>query len=279
MLIVCTREGQLCNRLFHFAHIVSFALDNNERLWYPHIDEYGRFFRNLTSSRLEKYKLVIYSNSILRLSLRVLRWLLKKIPGTRFLRYSEAVEEVDLAIFKGDDRRLLFLSGWLFRDYVALRKHREFIKSIFEFDEQVVADCLEKTVQLRCDNGLLVGVHIRRGDYIDFENGRFFYSDEVYKDKIDQLRKLFLDLGRNAYFIICTNDNSVHSSELLSDVDIMHNRGSDMSDLCMLSRCDYIIGPPSTYSGWASFYGSVPLAYITEANQIMKRSDFAVIDD
>ena len=278
MLIVCTKEGQLCNRLFHFAHIATFSIDNNERLWYPHIYDYAHLFGNLSPSKLKKYNLIIYSNTFLRQSLRVFRRVLKGISAGRFLRCVEAVQEVDLAEFGGDGNRILFLSGWLFRDYISLKKHRELIKAIFEFDEQLVAVCRIKTEQLRRKNAILVGVHIRRGDYIDFENGKFFYSDEVYKDKINQLKKLFFDLEKDINFIICTNDNSVHSSELLSGVDIIHNRGSDLSDLCILSFCDYIVGPPSTFSGWASFYGSVPLAYIMEAAQIMKRSDFAVID-
>ena len=34
--------------------------------------------------------------------------------------------------------------------------------------------------------------------------------------------------------------------------------GTEIGDLYSLAACDYIIGPPSTYTQWASFYGQVP---------------------
>jgi hypothetical protein len=34
--------------------------------------------------------------------------------------------------------------------------------------------------------------------------------------------------------------------------------GHFIEDLYALASCDYIIGPPSTFSQWASFYGNVP---------------------
>ena len=42
-----------------------------------------------------------------------------------------------------------------------------------------------------------------------------------------------------------------------------------------MSQCDYLIGAyPSTYSGWASFYGKVPLFSLYGTNFPELESDF-----
>jgi hypothetical protein len=43
------------------------------------------------------------------------------------------------------------------------------------------------------------------------------------------------------------------------------SRGSAVEDLYSLARCDYLLGPPSTFSLWASFYGNVPLHQMASA--------------
>lgn len=47
--------------------------------------------------------------------------------------------------------------------------------------------------------------------------------------------------------------------------------GHFIEDMYTLAECDYIFGPPSTYTMWASFYGKRPLQKIREKNQ---RIDF-----
>lgn len=50
-------------------------------------------------------------------------------------------------------------------------------------------------------------------------------------------------------------------------------------DLYSLSKADYIIGPPSSYSAWASLYGSVPLCFIEDSKADFSISDFIDIKD
>ena len=43
-----------------------------------------------------------------------------------------------------------------------------------------------------------------------------------------------------------------------------------------MSLCDAILGPPSTFSQWASFMGRVPRLQIKSRDQIVREEDFAV---
>jgi len=44
-----------------------------------------------------------------------------------------------------------------------------------------------------------------------------------------------------------------------------------------LSKCDYLLGPPSTFSMWASFIGDVPLRLIKGAEENIQMDQFSPI--
>ena len=54
--------------------------------------------------------------------------------------------------------------------------------------------------------------------------------------------------------------------------------GSSVGDLYALARCDYIFGPVSTFSQWASFYGDKPLFHLHESNDRVERERFTISD-
>jgi hypothetical protein len=277
MIIICQKEGLMCNRLFHFSHLISFAMENNETIWYPFIGEFSIFFKNLNSVELKKRNIIIFSNPFIQIVLKVISSVLRKIPNCKYIYTAQADKEFDLSVLLIRKKRLIFLSGWLLRDSKSFNKNRNVIKHILQFNENVINESDLKLVLPRQNNAILIGLHIRRGDYINFLNGKFFFEIKDYKILIDKLFGIFSKSFRKISFIICTNDNDVCSSNLFNDNNIFHNRGSQIVDLCTLSKCDYIIGPPSTYSAWASFYGNVPLVHFESIDQVINLSDFKVV--
>ena len=277
MIIICQKEGLLCNRLFHFSHLISFAMENNETIWYPFINEFNIFFKNLNRDELKKNNIIISSNLFFQIALKFISSVLRKIPNCKYIYSAEADKEFDLSVLKKRKKRLIFLSGWLLRDPKSFNKNRNTIKHILQFNEDVINEADLKLVLPRQNNAILIGLHIRRGDYINFLNGKFFFELKDYKILINNLFGIFSKTSKKISFVICTNDIDVYSSNFFIDNNIYHNRGSQIVDLCTLSKCDYIIGPPSTYSAWASFYGNVPLVHFQNINQEIKISDFKVV--
>ena len=41
-----------------------------------------------------------------------------------------------------------------------------------------------------------------------------------------------------------------------------------------LAECDYVVGQPSSYTMWASFYGDKPFYTIRNANKTINLKDF-----
>ena len=50
------------------------------------------------------------------------------------------------------------------------------------------------------------------------------------------------------------------------------------SDHYLMSRCDYIVGPPSTFSMWASYIGKAKYCHIRSGTDAITADSFTVCD-
>ena len=62
-----------------------------------------------------------------------------------------------------------------------------------------------------------------------------------------------------ALTISCTKDEILDESAYF-------NYGEPAVNLCTLSKCNYLIGPASTFMTWAAFLNNVPTCYIDRTN-------------
>jgi hypothetical protein len=119
-----------------------------------------------------------------------------------------------------------------------------------------------------------VGVHIRHGDYANFRDGKYFYTLPQYVDQMRILARLLAP--RRIGFLVCSNvsQDSTH----FGDLKVTMGPGHLLEDMYALAECDYLMGPPSTYTIWASFYGKVPLHSIEAADAPLALADFQVCE-
>jgi hypothetical protein len=153
-------------------------------------------------------------------------------------------------------------------------KHSDEIRKIFTFRSEVtdIVDALFSKLNDR----IVVGVHIRRGDYAEWNNGIYYYTDEEYLHVMKDIKKQFDNKGQNTKFLLCSNESLdiEHFKEL--DCFIIPD-SSGPKDLYALSKCSYITGPPSSYSQWASYLGKKPIRLILKANENVLLSEFSQI--
>ncbi|MEQ1862049.1 MAG: hypothetical protein ABMA13_19190 [Chthoniobacteraceae bacterium] len=112
---------------------------------------------------------------------------------------------------------------------------------------------------LRRRHRALVGIHIRRGDYRVYREGRWFFGDEVYRAVMERFAEL---LGPEVGFVVASNDPVQPQS--FAPFAVTPAPGHLMLDLFSLAGCDFIAGPPSTFSGCASYLGGKPVFWMTE---------------
>ena len=48
--------------------------------------------------------------------------------------------------------------------------------------------------------------------------------------------------------------------------------GYPVENLYSLSKCDFLVGPPSSYIGWSAFYANKPLLTIEDYDNFMQKN-------
>jgi len=154
----------------------------------------------------------------------------------------------------------LYREGWFVEDLQLLHKYRDLIRKYFTplVHHQTSVAALVSRAKQCCD--VLIGLHIRQGDYAEHKNGIFFFTTKQYTE----LMKLVVDLfpSQKVGFLICSNASQ--ESEYFTGFNYIFGNNHIIEDMYALAECDYIIGPPSTYTMWASFYGQKPLYMIRD---------------
>jgi hypothetical protein len=296
LIIISLRSGRLANRLTLFAHFIALAEEQGHRIVnfafhsYAHLfettrrDIYCRYPAAERRSWLDVvpgvaaairktricYQIVCYA-SIWNESFPVFG---KKVVTLREKPWSNVIPldgpEVQAQI---RDARIVFAHGWPFRVPTSwLQRHAEKIRAYFRPIEEHDRASREAVDRLRRDADLVVGVHVRHGDYGTWRWGRYFFPASRYAGWMREMAAQFP--GRKVAFFVCSD--SPRTADEFPGLSVGLGAGSPVGDLYALARCDYIFGPLSTFSQWASFYGKKPLFLLNDASDRLERAKFRV---
>lgn len=273
-MFILTTKGGLGNALFIFANFAACAEETGATVANPAFDEFAPYFE---ATRRDLFCRYPARPSPLPAGPRARRLLNRAAYyATRALVRSGVTpprvrplvlqlgEQLDL---EGEEflrslrpRSLYLIQGWAFSGARNLYKHAEAVRRYFrpaeEFERRVGAHVRAA----REGSDILVGVHVRRGDYDTFQGGKFFYDAKDYARVMREVEALFA--GRRVRFLVCSNV-ALDASEFAPSR-VAFGPGHELEDMYCFARCDYLVGPPSTYTMWASFYGGVPLYMIDD---------------
>lgn len=289
MLIVISRDyGQLGNQLFLFAQFIAFSAEHGVAVANPTFQDYAGFFQTTSSDawcRFPAKPSTWHGPTSRRMVMAtVKRWskLMRQLristPGLRLLKLGDD-EGLDLTSERfmqlAKKPGLLFVRGWWFRDRDNFKKHIDTIRAYFAPVDAVADPARMVANRARDDGDMLVGVHMRQGDFSWYLGGRYYYPTPVYIDLMKQAVALFP--RRRVRFVVCSNEP--HTPEEFEGLPVMISSNSAVVDMHVLANCDCIIGPPSTFSLWASLIGKAPLAVIQRKDQPLTRKSFKVRTD
>ena len=218
MIVVARRFGQLGNRLILASHLMAAAREYGLTFANPSFAEYAELFastrRDVWCRFPQKTSLSheptsrqreIAARAVYGVAKGLWSCGLRKHPF-RVIRISQG-QSCDL---EGDefmsavygDQHVLTL-GWLFRGPRLVQKHAEAIRQYFQITDshqQRVDSVIRK---IRGESDLIVGVHIRQGDYATFKNGMYYYSTAQYAAMMHQVVEQFP--GKRVAFLVCSN--------------------------------------------------------------------------
>ncbi len=273
MLISTCRFGQLGNRLALLSHLIAYGYETGR----PVVDlAFGKYARHFTGTAINPY-LVRFPAKRDIFSYLPLPWeygrqwfnRLKSPPrGWQIIQGYEPVNHACLMLedVVHTETKLVLIQGWFVRASQSMKKHESVVREYFtplpKYQENI--ENLMQPLRERYD--VLVGLHIRAGDYRLLLNGAYIYPLTNWRLLMEKMASLLPN--QKVGFLICSDEDYRSQIDEFTGLNIHFGTGQMIEDLYSLARCDYLIGPPSTYSLWAAFYGRVPI-YELPKNQAM----------
>ena len=226
MVIIIRRSGQYSNRLIQNLRIRLFCRKHNIRCW------------NLDMEDMEKYydipqtpKILLFLGKLTRLSLDKFCSLGIDLVFHANYPYRKAYLQ------KVKKTGIHLVDDWGLYDLEEENSQLEETRRNFQLKKEYYEnnEMYKNMLKWKDENYTIVGVHIRRGDYREWRDGIYYYSDEVYDKYISQMRELLK--GKKVKFLICTNEKCEISSE-----DIVFSHEPWYIDHLLLGMCDYTMG-------------------------------------
>lgn len=283
------------NHLLLTSHFLVNAVEHNYELAIPSFEPYAAYFEGTAGQKSSFFGRLpvrmLPGQPVPDLLFRLLHWrwggdILTRLPWLQRLLGVQVLVDPPaggvnlnspayLAQARGP--RHILLHGWQYRDKRNFTKHADMLRRFFQPikpHRQAVEQVLATN---RAHADVLVGVHIRRGDYAGWQGGAFLYDNATYVRAMRGVQALFSPDARVRFLLF--------SNEPIADADFAgfdtgRSSNHPVEDLYAMAGCDYIVGPLSTYSMWASFMGRVPLCHLHRPDQsVTSLDEFIVFED
>ena len=262
-MIFVKGAGWMCNNILQYGHFYAWGREHGRKTMSMRFAFKFQYFHicNTKYHHFLNYAIAKYAA----------KWGL--IPTLTFnVKDADTTEQEQVML----NKKHVVVAGWEARWYDLFVKYKSEIIDLFAFKKSVVKAC-QQVLAETTDGTLRLGVHIRRGDYARWYGGQYFYNDDQFLNIIKQ----FLTLHPKTTVYILGNDPSLDKERYrreLNGAKVIFPCGNAAEDLYVLSECDYLIGPPSTFSLTASMYHDTPLYWILDADKPLTEEAFGHFD-
>lgn len=255
--IIISFSGGLGNQMFQYALMMNYIQQGKRVL--ANLNDYCRpgkaefeldkVFKNLSLERCNDRDIEV----LIQKNINSMR------NGKKFLLYSESAEcckvkkvEMGLLDITGG-----VIKGWHQNSIFAKLVERE-VRNVFQFRDNSDKGLLRMAEIIK--NECMVGVHVRRGDYL-LEENKWLYGDICTMDYYTMAIKKMKQFKKNCSFVFFSNDiewvkqnfemkNSIYVERSLFE------KYQDWYDMYLMSLCKYNIIANSTFSWWAAWLNS-----------------------
>jgi hypothetical protein len=281
MLIVYDRPGQLANQLWAFTNMISLARACRTSIIIVMRSDYLAMLDNKmigTSGQVKIYAEDSGAGKRIKWLTEFVKYhsgktgIINRILGLFPVQVINGFIHEDAFVNEYRKERHYIINSWEMRvNHGLFIRQSSFIRELIQPGPGIKSIAEKQMLDLREKGTVIVGVHIRRGDYKDFLGGKYYFDDSVYYQYMEKLTRLL------SPFKVRFRVFSHEPVELKNfhGLDIYFSRElPPIGDLWAMSFCNLVIGPVSTFSMWASFWGQVPLFFINDAEPDISLSRF-----
>jgi hypothetical protein len=156
------------------------------------------------------------------------------------------------------------LTEGLWGNWYSIRKARQFVLSQL-YRTRYLTDNLYQMDRQVADKRLVIGVHIRMGDFLPVTNPEEYRG--VWNTRVplnwylNVCRQLKAALGDNVTFMLLTDGNAEELRDFVAEfspITTFGQQNSVVSDLIALSTTDALVCSISSYSMWGAFLSGTP---------------------
>ncbi|MFG0262679.1 MAG: alpha-1,2-fucosyltransferase [Novipirellula sp. JB048] len=293
MIVIARRYGQLGNRLWLYAHLIAAAAEYGVPVANPCFHEYADLFPSTRDDLWCRYPVIsppgggappdaergrsavparwqriLLAQGVYQFGKTLHRLHLRNYPAHVIRLAHEQTYNLQSDSFRElatSDRHVLVM-GWGFRCDSFVEKHAAKIRRHFQLGREHREPVRRCIAEARQRSDIVIGIHIRHGDYATYLNGRYFYELSDYVAKMRQIQAQLSP--RRVTFLVCSNAQWNQAD--FTGLDVQFGPGHLVQDMYALAETDMILGPPSTFTMWASFYGDVPLATMADRDHAIE---------
>lgn len=231
-------QGRLGNQMFIYASIFSIAKRNDFALVVPNDLYINKIFRGLDAVKVPK-EIVSSFTTIQDEQCCVFNSMFLSMPKEHTVIHSY------LQSFK------------YFVDY------EKDIRRQFKFDPSTISKALRSSTVNRSEDSVIVGVHVRRGDYTEVSKltGQILPPASYIKKAMNHFRKKY----SNAVFLIVTDDQPWCEAHVSGNDTILISSPEPEVDLCILSSCNHVIHTLGTFGWWGAWLAGGDVVYYANA--------------
>lgn len=168
---------------------------------------------------------------------------------------------------------LCVVSGWELSCWAWLEKHQSTVRRLFAPAAPLAGTVAPFIHACRSGHRMLIGILIRRTDYREWHDGRYFFPVESYVRWVCELVEVFAD---SRPCVLVASDEKI-DPQLFAGLPVRFATGTAtgtghwIENFLELAACDLIVSPPSTFSGCAALLGGVALLPLREPQQNVDR--------
>ncbi|MGA2052429.1 MAG: hypothetical protein ABSH19_03870 [Opitutales bacterium] len=287
ILVVIDNPGRLGNLITRHAHLLAHGIETGDVVMDYSFLKWSKHFPNLNRNLLQGYPMVPspgVPTAFVRAGFKFFRKCtelhrqgrLQKVAP--WLGHLTAIYPRELALDSAEYQRLsepykvMLLEGYLFTCRSACTRQRASIRRQFHLASAEFAALKAELDAWRAGHEL-VGVHIRHGDFREYDGGRFFFTVEEYAATMRAAAAALAP--RRLRFVVCSDEPQ--AAESFAGMEVLISRAPHWQDLIKLSLCDRLIGTMSTFVRTASFLREVPLYTLQRERTKVRAEDFAPI--